>query len=176
MELRTASSNSMGPGMSSAACGGWLDIFFGGSGTLFLISLISFLTSLTSAFTSSTFLGNMRLPCSSSMRAVRSVEKGVFNSRNGFASKCLEIWVRREPARERGDAMLGRGCRRLFTARNRKRGAANIRYSETCDEDPQIWDARRWTRTVLQCGSRNGTQSVRDAQGMLTSQTREIIY
>jgi hypothetical protein len=72
--------------------------------------------------------------------------------------------------------MLGRGCRRLFTARNRKRGAANIRYSETCDEDPQIWDARRWTRTVLQCGSRNGTQSVRDAQGMLTSQTREIIY
>lgn len=39
---------------------------------------------------------------------MRSLEKGVFNSRNGFASKCCEIWVRRAGARKRDD-MLGRG-------------------------------------------------------------------
>lgn len=63
---------------------------------------------------------------------MRSVAKGVFNSRKGFGSKCLETWFRRDVARKRGDDMLRRGWRRLFTARRRKRGAANIRYSETC--------------------------------------------
>lgn len=50
----------------------------------------------------------------------------MFNSRKGFGSKCLETWFRREVARKRGDDMLRRGWRRLFTAKRRKRGAANI--------------------------------------------------
>jgi hypothetical protein len=128
--LRTASSNSIGPGMSSAGCDGWFDIFFGGSGASFFTSATSFLTSCTCTFFGGD--GRMRLPFSSSGRALRSVEKGVFSSRKGFESKCLEICLRREPAR---DDMLARGCRRQLTDRRRNRGAANIRCSETCDMD-----------------------------------------
>jgi hypothetical protein len=71
--------------MSSAGCGFWfdLDIFFGGSGS-------AFFTGGGSIFFSCGF-GRLMFPRSSSNRALRSVEKGVFNSRKGLLSKCLEI-------------------------------------------------------------------------------------
>lgn len=40
------------------------------------------------------------LPCSSTKRALRSVEKGVFNSRNGFGSRWREKRSSREDGRE----------------------------------------------------------------------------
>lgn len=39
-------------------------------------------------------------PCSSTRRALRSVENGVFSSRKGFGSRCLEKRSRREVALE----------------------------------------------------------------------------
>lgn len=53
-------------------------------------------------------------PRSSSKRAERSVEKGVFSSRNGLLSKCLEICSMREFAEAR-DVGAMRGNSRLFT-------------------------------------------------------------
>lgn len=50
------------------------------------------------------------------------MENGVFSSRNGFESKCLEIWVRRELARVVRDAM--RGSRRLIAELGNMRSSA----------------------------------------------------
>ena len=75
-------------------------------------------------------------PCSSSRWAVRSVEKGVFNSRKGFELRCPERRPRREVGREgatvtnaeiklrdRGDGY----CRQVKARRMQQRGEASLR-------------------------------------------------
>lgn len=89
IDCRTASSNSMGPGIINAGCCGWLDIFLGTSGSSLASSFFS---------VSNSFFFLIRLPCSSSRCADRSVEKGVLSSRDGLGSKCLANCERREVA------------------------------------------------------------------------------
>jgi hypothetical protein len=83
MDWRTASSNSIGPGMSRVGWDGWLDILAGAS----------------SAMAGSDGFG-AALAWSSSRMALRSVEKGVLSSRNGRASRCPEKRPRRAVGRE----------------------------------------------------------------------------
>lgn len=118
MEVRTASSNSMGPGMSSAGWGAWFDIFFGSSGIIFLTSCTTF---LTGAFWSRF----MRFPCSSSQWELRSDENGVFNSRKGFGeSKCLEMRSSRDLTRD-VELMIA-GCPRQLTDAKSRREKASL--------------------------------------------------
>jgi hypothetical protein len=135
MESRTASSNSIGPGMSSAGCAFWVDIFVGLSGVGGFCAgggggggagrgCWSFF---------SCGFARLTLPCSSSKRALRSVEKGVLISRNGLLSKCFAIWFARELAEAR-DVGAMRGNSRLFTEVNRYRWPrVHIRLSERCE-------------------------------------------
>jgi len=77
---RTSSSNSIGPGMSSAGCGACLDV------------------DMTEDFgASSGVVCSDNGGVSTSRWAERSVEKGVFNSRKGFEEeeRCLEIRLKR---------------------------------------------------------------------------------
>jgi hypothetical protein len=127
MESSTASSNSMGPGIINAGCGFWFDIFFGITGSVFCTG--------GSGFFSCGFGRFIAFPRSSSNRELRSVEKGVFNSRNGLLSRCLAIWLMREPAEAR-DVGAMRGNSRLFTEVERslcRWPRVHIRYSESCE-------------------------------------------
>lgn len=79
----------MGPGIMRAGWEAWEEailgascFFDGGSGSEF--------------FNASGLLRGMRLPCVSSRCPLRSVENGVFSSRNGLESRCLEKRLRRE--------------------------------------------------------------------------------
>ena len=88
MAWRTASSNSIGPGMSSDGCSGWFDMLAGISGAF------------STASRSGGFLEGMIFPRSSTSRALRSVEKGVFSSKKGFDPNWLEKRSRRAVGRE----------------------------------------------------------------------------
>lgn len=73
--------------MSRAGCGGWLDILAGVWGSIVCLGSGGFFAFIT-------------FPSSSSRWALRSVEKGVFNSRKGLESRCREKRLRRDAARE----------------------------------------------------------------------------
>lgn len=94
----------MGPGIKSAGCGAWLDIFFGISFSTSFGTSTCFLTS--SFFISGSFFLLTKLPSSSSRWADRSVEKGVLSSRKGLGSKCLLKRLRREDAEAREGATV----------------------------------------------------------------------
>jgi hypothetical protein len=152
MDSRTASSNSMGPGMSSAGWAFWVDIFFGTTGSVVFagaevsvgVGACTYGCACAcacagagargSGFLSCGFCRLMVFPLSSSSREPRSVENGVFNSRNGLLSKCLAICFTRAPAAARDvGAMRGKG--RLFTEVERSRWPPrfHIRCSEVCE-------------------------------------------
>lgn len=97
MDWSTASSNSMGPGIIRAAWGGCDDI---AAGVLASAS--------NSDCCSSSVLRRRTFPSSSSGCAVRSVEKGVLSSRNGFLDRCPEKRLSREEAREEARMTTGR--------------------------------------------------------------------
>jgi hypothetical protein len=104
MDCRTASSNSIGPGINSAGCSGWLDILTGGAGGG------SDLFSCVCVWGMGLGLGGVGLalrftfPVSSSSEAERSVEKGVFSWRKGLGLGSR--WRERRLRRDLGDAPM----------------------------------------------------------------------
>jgi hypothetical protein len=68
MDWRTASSSSIGPGMSRVGCSAWEDMF--GDGVV---------------------LNRLAAGAGEAMLRVRSIEKGVLSGRGGLRSRCLEI-------------------------------------------------------------------------------------